>query len=279
MFNEFISKHGQNIIAFALPSAVFIYWLIKTSFGRTSLLNAKSRRNDMPLLFPFAAILFWLLSTIILGIATDPLTKSLSEKNRILISNCTQMILYLCVIALILVAIRRHFCRGLIGLGFRFRQLPKDLLYAGIGLFSIQPVMIVVLAITVSIGKLLRPDFDITPHPELQLIIYQKDTLVITTIFINVVIITPVIEELIFRGLFQNIARTYLGRPWPVVFLCSGFFAIFHGDPAHWPAIFVLGALLGYSYEKSGSLLRPIFIHALFNGSVLLLNILAPQPA
>jgi membrane protease YdiL (CAAX protease family) len=40
-----------------------------------------------------------------------------------------------------------------------------------------------------------------------------------------------------------------------------------HENPGHWPALFVLGVCLGYSYEKSGSLFRPIFIHLFFNVS------------
>jgi membrane protease YdiL (CAAX protease family) len=54
---------------------------------------------------------------------------------------------------------------------------------------------------------------------------------------------------------------------WPAIMASSVFFAIMHADPAHWPALFVLGVCLGYSYEKSGSLFRPIFIHLLFNAS------------
>jgi len=54
---------------------------------------------------------------------------------------------------------------------------------------------------------------------------------------------------------------------WPAIMASSVFFAIMHADPAHWPALFVLGVCLGYSYEKSGSLFRPIFIHLFFNAT------------
>ena len=43
-----------------------------------------------------------------------------------------------------------------------------------------------------------------------------------------------------------------------------------HSDLAHWPALFVLALGLGYAYEKSGSLFRPIFMHAMFNGIAML---------
>ena len=47
----------------------------------------------------------------------------------------------------------------------------------------------------------------------------------------------------------------------------AALFSTIHADAAHWPALFILASCMGYSYEKSGSLIRPIIIHALFNAS------------
>jgi membrane protease YdiL (CAAX protease family) len=44
-------------------------------------------------------------------------------------------------------------------------------------------------------------------------------------------------------------------------------FAVMHADAGHWPALLALSMSMGYSYEKSGSLFRPIFIHSLFNAA------------
>jgi membrane protease YdiL (CAAX protease family) len=44
-----------------------------------------------------------------------------------------------------------------------------------------------------------------------------------------------------------------------------------HEEMSHRPALFVLGVCMGYAYERSGSLWRPIFIHAIFNAT----NVLA----
>jgi len=52
---------------------------------------------------------------------------------------------------------------------------------------------------------------------------------------------------------------------WAAILISSGLFAATHAETSHWPAMFVLGLSLGYAYEKSGSLFRPIFIHSLFN--------------
>ncbi len=57
------------------------------------------------------------------------------------------------------------------------------------------------------------------------------------------------------------------GKAWLAIVISSGLFTTIHADTGHWPALFVLGICLGYAYEKSGSLFRPIFIHSLFNAA------------
>jgi membrane protease YdiL (CAAX protease family) len=54
---------------------------------------------------------------------------------------------------------------------------------------------------------------------------------------------------------------------WAAIAITSALFATIHANPQHWPALFVLSISIGYAYEKSGSLFRPIFIHALFNAT------------
>ena len=80
------------------------------------------------------------------------------------------------------------------------------------------------------------------------------------------VVVAPLIEETIFRGLFQTTLRSYLGRPWVAIIVTSVLFTAVHENLTHWPALFVLALGMGYSYEKTGSLWRPIFMHAIFNG-------------
>ncbi|MFZ9024246.1 MAG: type II CAAX prenyl endopeptidase Rce1 family protein [Anaerohalosphaeraceae bacterium] len=54
------------------------------------------------------------------------------------------------------------------------------------------------------------------------------------------------------------------------------FFAILH-TPTHIPALFILSVGLGYAYERSGSLLRPILMHIFFNGLSITMTLLMPQ--
>ena len=93
------------------------------------------------------------------------------------------------------------------------------------------------------------------------------------------VVVAPILEEMLFRGLFQTTIRSFLEIPnprfhirnaaWPAIVISSVLFAMVHADTAHWPALFVLSLSLGYAYEKSGSLFRPIFIHSFFNAATI----------
>jgi membrane protease YdiL (CAAX protease family) len=89
-------------------------------------------------------------------------------------------------------------------------------------------------------------------------------------------LIVPVFEELLFRGFFQTTLRSLSGSPWVGIVLTSVFFAILH-PPTHIPALFMLSVGLGYAYERSGSLLRPILMHIFFNGLSIGMTLLAAQ--
>jgi hypothetical protein len=83
------------------------------------------------------------------------------------------------------------------------------------------------------------------------------------------------LEEMLFRGFFQTAIRSVwefrnLNGAWPSILISSALFAIVHANPGHWPALFVLAVCLGYAYEKSGSLFRPIFIHSFFNAATII---------
>ena len=128
------------------------------------------------------------------------------------------------------------------------------------------PVVLGAIILTTIIGKLLLGDkFQMPQHEELKQIIAYSQWQVRALIIFTAIVVVPFVEELISRGMIQTLVRSYIVRPWPAIFLASLVFVIFHANPEHWFALFVLSICLGYTYEKSGSLLRPIFVHALFN--------------
>ncbi|MCV3742737.1 CPBP family intramembrane metalloprotease [Lentilactobacillus hilgardii] len=77
-----------------------------------------------------------------------------------------------------------------------------------------------------------------------------------------VVIVSPILEELIFRGLFINlIFKDNLF--WLPIIASAAVFALFH-ETANIPQYliyFVMGMILGFAYMKTGRLLTSILLH------------------
>jgi ABC-2 type transport system permease protein len=84
------------------------------------------------------------------------------------------------------------------------------------------------------------------------------------------VVAAPIFEEFLFRGLiFQGLRRT--AGPILGVLGSAALFALVHPPIAVVP-VFGLGIAAAISFNKSKYLLAPIVAHAVYNGSVLLLN-------
>ena len=78
----------------------------------------------------------------------------------------------------------------------------------------------------------------------------------------------PIVEELIFRGFLQSAVRITCGKLQTV--LTSGFvFALIHWNAHVFLQIFILGLLLAYLFEITGSLVAPITVHICHNTTTL----------
>lgn len=84
---------------------------------------------------------------------------------------------------------------------------------------------------------------------------------------LKVVIIAPVIEELIFRGLIMHgLMRNY--SKFTAVFVSALLFALFHLNPWQFPATIILGILLGIVMLRTRNIYLCILGHAINNGLV-----------
>lgn len=96
---------------------------------------------------------------------------------------------------------------------------------------------------------------------------------------IQVVLIYPVIEEIIFRGILQPwIAQRYkriLFKFSAANLITSGIFAMLHlvEHSAIWAlATFIPSLIFGYSLERYNRLLAPIILHGTYNGGYFLIG-------
>jgi len=86
----------------------------------------------------------------------------------------------------------------------------------------------------------------------------------ILLLFVQSVLLPPVVEEYVFRGVVLQSLRKY-GNGFAIV-LSAALFAMMHGSFAQMIATFLMGLVFGYMAVKSESLLPTILLHFLNNG-------------
>jgi len=262
---------------------IFGSWLLKTSLGRNALANSAPRRNNMPLYLPFVPLLIWFGAVSAAISITRKFLAGLPGWQSVFLENLILCIGAIATMIIIIFLVRGRFARRLKGFGLNPKTIFKDFFAAMVNLLSALPLVMLAIILTTSFGKLMwGQEFEMQKHQELELITAYPQLSVRVLIIITAVVIVPVFEEMLFRGLFQTMIRSLLSRQaylvkhishfasrsngaWLSIVISSGLFAMAHQTPGHWPALFSLSICMGYAYEKSGSLFRPIFIHSFFN--------------
>jgi membrane protease YdiL (CAAX protease family) len=222
----------------------------------------------MPPYLPFILFLVCYGSILLASSVIEKLLPDLPNWQKAFLDNIILCIGTIMATVVIIVLARASFARRLKGFGLNFRTVHKDFPAALLNLFTVWPLIAAMLILTLHFGKFIwGQDFEIQPHEELEQIRAYSEPPVRVLIIITAIVIVPVFEEMLFRGLFQTMLRSILVNCWPSIAISSVLFALAHANAGHWPVLFILSLCMGYAYEKSGSLLRPIFIHCLFNAT------------
>lgn len=83
--------------------------------------------------------------------------------------------------------------------------------------------------------------------------------------FVVAVIVAPLVEELITRGVIYGTLRHNYGMR-PAIIGSTLFFALMHGvNPVTFIQMLIPGVALAVLYERQGSLAAPVITHAVFN--------------
>ena len=82
--------------------------------------------------------------------------------------------------------------------------------------------------------------------------------------FITAVIVAPIFEEILCRGLILNTLRKAMPKWWAIV-VSSAIFGAIHGNPIQFIYATALGILLGWLYTKFDSIFIPMICHLAFN--------------
>jgi membrane protease YdiL (CAAX protease family) len=144
---------------------------------------------------------------------------------------------------------------------------------AGIaGFLLITPI---VAAVSIAINALLTlvglPRAPEASHATLALLAERRDPLLTALTLAHVTLLVPVAEEFVWRGMMQPGLRALMGVKAGIA-LTALLFTLIHvsaiatdGLPAGLAMLAVLAVGLGILRERTGSVLAPIIVHALFN--------------
>ena len=243
---------------------IFVNWLFRYG-GFSSLAKAPVRRNTMPVYMGFAAVILWLAVSVVcmflLDLLPDDIDESVEEICVYLISVVTQI----CLMVIFLRLAKKHFARGLKGFGLNLRTVPRDFGMAAVNITAVYPLVMGGLLAVLAIGKhLYGEDWQIAPHESITTLSAGGPVVLQVLVIFTAVVLAPVFEEIMFRGIFQSVVTSAIGMPWVAVVMTSILFTLQH-PKQHCLAIFALSMGLGYTYERSGSLWRSIFMHMMFN--------------
>ena len=93
-------------------------------------------------------------------------------------------------------------------------------------------------------------------------------------------ILTPVAEEMVFRGaILRSLLQLFRRMPWVAILLSALLFGMVHGNMAQFINGTMMGVLLGWMYHRSGSIVPGIVLHWVNNTIIYIIYRLFPQTA
>ena len=273
--------HNHLIIGLLAASIIlWIVWLIKVFINR-DLLADTPEMTDRPQFteLGLALILMVLLTALFAHLLRGVLdAKSIELALAGALAN-----LLTCLIVLAVISWPRP--RRLAALGLTSKGWLQHLAWGSLAGLAVWPLATILLApVSLHLVQFLsRWVWDLSyttqEHSLLQQISANPSLLQSFLVIVLAIIVAPLVEEIIFRGLLQGALVRALKSRWLAICLTAAAFSVVHltvrenppiGQAAmaqieNMPPYFLLGLALGYAYEKSRSLYRPIALHLIFN--------------
>jgi membrane protease YdiL (CAAX protease family) len=188
-----------------------------------------------------------------------------------LVSGAWSLIGSMVSIAAIVTLVRGEFL-GVRTANFQRADAPRTAIPIGIGIY-IASVPAIIL-----VGLLGMKLFSGLPTPE-----HDAATALATSglwstvaIVFGAVIVAPIVEEIIFRGLILPALHRFTGKAWIAIVITNLLFASMHstGIPA-WGALAMIGVVCSFAVYQTGSLYPAMVMHGIHNGMLVTLAILS----
>jgi len=142
------------------------------------------------------------------------------------------------------------------------------------GYVTVFPWMLLLLAVIVEVARF----FNLKPpmEPMQELIFLEHRPWVFALTLLLACVVGPVAEELFFRGVLYSVIRRKASR-WLAMAVSGGVFAAIHTNLLGFVPIMLLGWLLAYLYERTGSLAGPTVVHMAHNSLLMGLALIVRQ--
>lgn len=159
------------------------------------------------------------------------------------------------------------------GVAFKPRDLPLAMIL-GLCVF---PVTQCASFAAVALHRLAGGTYNPIAHESLQTILDHRTDPWTWVLGLVAVVISPVVEETLYRGCLQSAFLRLMGRPRASIVFTSAVFTLAHVGVGPWYGlvpIFVLSLALGLAFERTRSLAVPIGMHVVFNAANVVLALL-----
>ena len=186
------------------------------------------------------------------SLVENPVFRCIAIFSPILFSFLGHLSIFLCLIYLVIVQKK-----------YKFVLKKKEFFNVVICCILFVPIIFLISIVS----KQLLPEFT-----EQQQVKDLRDSFfeIISRDGIIIILLAPIIEEVVFRGLFYAALKSYF--PWIVsIIFSSVVFSLIHENILAFTLLFSLSLVLTFIYELYGKLFYPILIHSCFNITMLFL--------
>jgi membrane protease YdiL (CAAX protease family) len=173
-----------------------------------------------------------------------------------------ELVLRLMMLAGLLAFLRRRHIDWRSAFGFKARPGIAAVSFGVICYLAALPPLAMVFVLSATLARLLG--IEAGPQPVVELLATTDSPLVVGLIVVFALAVAPAFEEVFFRGFAYPALKQRWGSARAMLGV-SAVFALVHFHAPSAGPLFALGIGLTLAYERTGSLLAPITMHALFN--------------
>jgi len=188
------------------------------------------------------------------------------ENNENMISVLNAAAMDLLIFIFIIYFVVNKYKEKIAALGMTMKNFSKNVLYGLAGYFAIVPILVVVLLCILLFSAVFK--YEPPAQPVLKIFLEEKQGFLMIFLTLLVAIFGPITEEVFFRAFMYKAVKTRWGVK-TAFYSTSVLFALLHANIVGFFPILVLGMLLTYLFERTGTIVASCTEHIVHNSAML----------